>query len=392
MVYGIGTIGPTNANPHENSFVVRTHITVDQFASFRDSIDTVQGVTAARQFRLVEKNYQRIISAEKFYKNAIARRVDTSDLNATAVVDNLSVDIINWLMATRMFLDHHQTTLSDQYGSGSVQVGRFKAACSAEFDGSVAYRFMYKLRNFTQHCGFPLNRLTVSARNPDADDWSPVVRLSAERDGLLRDFDWGAKVRSDIQSMPDEVDVLAMLRAAAPCFRRIFAEIINIRLNNCVDAITKVREAAALYESVTAEKFLMECTVRPEGQGQSISYKRLPVEICDWLEDEDGPQRYLQRISQVEAPENRMDFSEITSETKDLLQVGLQSYADYYALGGVNPDFISSIREQIATEGDVFPVVAGSIMVGAIGISMAAAALGTSPQDVLGGIVLPLAE
>jgi len=108
------------------------------------------------------------------------------------------------LSALRAFDDRTAHSLSTRYGKDSAIVAQFKKALSAEYDGNFAYRFCYRLRNYTQHCGSPIAGIRAGAASlPNGqsvkhclpyfdsrtlitdypDGWSTVKRELLELDG-----------------------------------------------------------------------------------------------------------------------------------------------------------------------------------------------------------------
>lgn len=186
---------------------------------------------------------------------------------------------------------------------------------------------------------------------------------------------------------------MGLIDDAAPSFRRIFAEVIRIRLDHCQASVETVREAASLFESVTATKYLMALDIRPTGEPGNVSMTVLPVEICDWVDDSAALDQYLRQLAESiggESQDKTTIPGDLSADAQRFIRIGARAFSNYYAAGGVNSRFMEAANAQIDAEQDVLPLVAGLVMVGSMGIAMTAAALGTTPQDVLGGMVAPL--
>jgi hypothetical protein len=163
---------------------------------------------------------------------------------AHAVGLEVSRSLVNFLTAMRLYLDHTQTRLSRQYSATDGVLDAFERATSMEFDSHAAYRLLYKLRNYVQHCGLPINVSNASskAEQPDA----PVVntvRIGADAGVLLRTYDGWGLARKDLESIDGLLephmlvaDVLksldriedAVLDAEQVVLRRAGAEVIAI--------------------------------------------------------------------------------------------------------------------------------------------------------------------
>src|SRR5205823_3022484 len=71
---------------------------------------------------------------------------------AGAIVLGLNRHLLNFLASIRAFLDHSETALIRRYGKGSAEFDAFRLAKAREYDEHFAYRFLYALRNYAQHC------------------------------------------------------------------------------------------------------------------------------------------------------------------------------------------------------------------------------------------------
>jgi len=69
---------------------------------------------------------------------------------------SLNRRLSNLLSSIRLFLDHSEFAFKRKYGKKSEEVEAFKKYASEKYDSSFSYRFVYKLRNYVQHCGIPI--------------------------------------------------------------------------------------------------------------------------------------------------------------------------------------------------------------------------------------------
>jgi hypothetical protein len=121
--------------------------------------------------------------------------------------------IFSWLSTSRLFLDHSQNELSDRFGQESHQYNQFIEATHWSFDNSVGYRFLSQFRNFFQHAGLPpISFQGTRGNTDDSDDYR--LELVLDRDALLRDFEWKARVREDITQWEDQFRLLPLVSGA----------------------------------------------------------------------------------------------------------------------------------------------------------------------------------
>ncbi|WP_437693272.1 hypothetical protein [Sorangium sp. So ce176] len=125
--------------------------------------------------------------------------------------------LLNFLTAMRTYLDHVETRIKRWYGDKSPEVAQFKRAVSKQYDTTDSYAFVWKLRNYSQHCGMPIGGIVLSASIvPGEQMFGTLVdgsglralRVYCNRDDLLREFDsWGAKVKSYLAAQDQEIEV-----------------------------------------------------------------------------------------------------------------------------------------------------------------------------------------
>lgn len=116
--------------------------------------------------------------------------------------------MLNLLGSVRTFLDHAQTSVSRRYGSASEQMAYFKSLTAFQFDNVFSYRFLYKLRNYTQHCGMPPVGYSVDI----VPDDGLRMDLHFIRKYLLEEYkEWGVVVKKELESSEGPLSVLGLL-------------------------------------------------------------------------------------------------------------------------------------------------------------------------------------
>lgn len=116
----------------------------------------------------------------------------------SSIEKHLNRLILNLLASVRTFLDHTLSSLSRDYGKDSPQLNYYHEVTREEFDKNFAYRFMYKLRNYSQHCGMPPINFSMT-RSRDIDSETIGIELLFDREELLRSYDSWTTVKSEIE-------------------------------------------------------------------------------------------------------------------------------------------------------------------------------------------------
>lgn len=117
--------------------------------------------------------------------------------------------LLNYLSSIRTYLDHSLTYLSKKFGNNSKQIIKFKALLSFNFDNNFCYRFFYKLRNYSQHCGVPIDNVNFTSKY-DRDNKEIYGHLTAlfKPEALLSNYDsWGNQVKRDLESMIENFEL-----------------------------------------------------------------------------------------------------------------------------------------------------------------------------------------
>lgn len=164
-----------------------------------------------RHFKLVEYvSYNYDCLKDHIESNLIEFSEDQNNLG-NYDIDRLShgvnILLLNFMMSVRTFLDHMETHVKRTYGKISCETDLLKNLTSTEFDSKFSYRFMYKLRNYVQHCGMPpINYTKTKVLKGDNPRASIVAEF--DRNALLFGFDsWGAKVKPDLEALGNNFSV-----------------------------------------------------------------------------------------------------------------------------------------------------------------------------------------
>ena len=162
-------------------------------------------------YNLIQLNNKDLKTRLDFYLNQyIANpRLDFSRFSIQFL--DLNRLILNLLSSIRTYLDHTETRLKRTFGEPSEEFKLFKNLTSESFDNHFAYRFLSKLRNYSQHCGLPTGSLSITDTKEGHS-----LNLSLVRDDLLYNFDsWGSIVKPELQRQADNFDIIPLLEKKA---------------------------------------------------------------------------------------------------------------------------------------------------------------------------------
>jgi hypothetical protein len=139
-------------------------------------------------------------------------------VSVETITSNISRCILNHLSSFRMLIDHAETAMNRRFGAASPEFLEFKRALSREYDGNFAYRFLYRLRNFVQHLGLPIDSWS---RTSEAGGPPAQLQISLSRERLLADRDvWGAIV-SEIEGLPAKIPITKYFNDLRPSLENV---------------------------------------------------------------------------------------------------------------------------------------------------------------------------
>lgn len=143
----------------------------------------------------------------------------------------------SFLSSFSSYHDHTRVYLSRTFGKESEELNKFKQATSTHFDNNFGYRFFSKgLRDYSIHCGMPLVSINIKQNNIEK-----VVTLLFDRDELLKNWDWKARIKPELQKQPDFFEVTNLVYDAMKNTQELnnVLETINNDLKNRASKIIK---------------------------------------------------------------------------------------------------------------------------------------------------------
>lgn len=165
-----------------------------------------------RDLFLVHKlNFQELIDFQTLEINEILN--DTENLmnigneKYTFLKIEINRILINYLSSFKMFIEHCEKKINNQFGPKSQEFNEFKSMTNKIHRDLFAYRFVYDLRNFCQHCGIPVTDLQFS----NGKNWIEVT-FHFERSYLLNEYKkWHKTVKCDLENMEEKFNINPIL-------------------------------------------------------------------------------------------------------------------------------------------------------------------------------------
>ncbi|MGD1087091.1 MAG: hypothetical protein ABSA47_20330 [Verrucomicrobiota bacterium] len=232
-----------------------------EFAQFtKDHEDFLRMLERYSLLHIVDQNFNQI---ESFVKS-VER---PAGFNPSHVVTELNNRFMNYLSAGYALREHLGTWLKRDFPRDSEHVVRYPQVLTFMEKTSFEYAFVQDLRNFVQHCGFPIG---VASLNQDIG--GTTLRIGYYRDALLSLYkDW--KKSHLCARTEKDFDLLNIVREAHNVTTKHFSGIIYLAYCRDLPAIDSrftgfQKEAADIYPTAVARIVL---SVRPSREGGKLS-------------------------------------------------------------------------------------------------------------------------
>jgi len=137
------------------------------------------------------------------FKEMIDKSLSVTGDKETYYFNHLNFNrlFLNYLSSIRTFIDHSETTIKRRYSENSKEYSEFKKTTKYYFDNYFSYRFLYKLRNYAQHIGLPIEEIEISATMIAENTFKTKSLMEFNAQELLnKKFDWGKDVKMDLES------------------------------------------------------------------------------------------------------------------------------------------------------------------------------------------------
>ncbi len=185
-------------------------------------------------------------------------------------VNNLNCKLNNFLSSIKLFLDHFERRLKDEYGKKSKEIQLFKNETSRLYDEYFSYRFLYHLRNYIQHRNVAISKLEIHE-----NEYNISLSIALNRKKLLSDYRWKNDVKKDLITQNDYIEIFPLMSEMLDNLKEltkllIKEEIIKIKssLNFIINLINEIGNPGAI---------LMQ------RNGDKLNYSEFPLEVIHFI-------------------------------------------------------------------------------------------------------------
>jgi hypothetical protein len=188
--------------PINNADMENIHVAMNKLGDFGNCCSL---------YEICKKNYQSILSYHAVIKDDFPLNRHRGYEYAEEACQEMNRLLLNYLSSFRTFIDHLETRYTKLQRQGYCHLDDYKKLTAACYDGNFPYRFFWKLRDYVQHCGLPLGSIKINEYPGHMGNIDIDISICFNRDALLSHYDKWGKVRVDLQSQPENMDILPYL-------------------------------------------------------------------------------------------------------------------------------------------------------------------------------------
>lgn len=169
-------------------------------------------------------------------------------LNLVLVQARVNAALGGYLSATRMFADQIAHVTLRAHPNREALRRQIAEEQRRRFDGSFAYRFLSRFRNYVQHRGYPhslvLSRVLVGSNDPNGMRLKTKFLISPKL--LLRSYDGWGPVGAELAAMKRRMNVM-------PLVREMTREIIELDIYVQQLVLPEILSSRRLLQSILPE-------------------------------------------------------------------------------------------------------------------------------------------
>lgn len=225
----------------ESKFDYVQSIEEKTYIEFKKSLKIIEEVDNSLDlFLILGNNYYEIVDFRngyfKDFFNNMKEPLNVDKNEYTLLKIEINRLIINYLSSFRMLIDHYDRNINKRFGKTSREYLEFKALLKTAYEDNFEYRFIYKLRNFCQHCGIPVTDFFV-----DNEEIYSSIELCFNKTYLLNEYDsWSPILKEDLKKLEDKFPINGIVSKNFDIMRGISESVREIYKEICIKSLRKI--------------------------------------------------------------------------------------------------------------------------------------------------------
>lgn len=245
-------------------------ISEEAFESIQKDIETINSYkNHFLVFVYFQLNFLEFDKLCKRLSDISITRIDINKVNNSQDFINTNRVIFNLLASFRFFIDNSESHIKRHFGKKGKEAKDFKTLTSSFYDKYFSYRFLYKLRNFSQHLGFPIKMMPFKAieNNINPEKMIGSFALIVSRENLLEEKDLlNSKLKDDLNGMTEDIDVIPLIKQLGKMIQKIEKFIYSLHQEKLEDSIENLKLFAGKYKTDNNEISIISNLLKDENK------------------------------------------------------------------------------------------------------------------------------
>lgn len=367
--------GVWKQNPDQPGMDIRIirEMSEEEFDRHVDAVSAYEALLERGAFSLILRSYSNLQMMLDTFTNVERYGGEFRKTNREVVNRALMAELANWLAATRLYLENERDFVLREFGKESKEMSEYKSSTSSAFDGHEGYRFLYNLRDYTQHCGIPPGRMHVSGLQHERS-----VVIALERSRLLTArFNWSSHSKALLEGWPENIPLMPLLDDAMEGYSSVEDQMHRIIIRCCIAVSPLLLETLQSGDTGDGNPALLRISGEGGGdQSVDLSVRAMPSEsslkkVLSTSEDEDSLKSL--RVREVMSPPRMPTSGKRASAV----------LSSFFAGGGAQAAS-ATVNSILQEDRDTGPLISDLINVSTVLTSMLSQIMGASPHALLG--------
>ena len=242
-----------------------------EYASYRSAVELLEQALAKSPFAAFQERCMEFMRAASDALEAFKAGRSTTPL--TLVIRSRFDDVLS---SFRRFTDRTAHLLSQRYGADSEAAQALKQAMSYEFDNEFAYRFMCRLRNYSEHRGAPITRIRQASNLRPGGQVEYDFDVLFDSRKLLPDHDWRRYVRADLAGINGEFSAVVTVDALLQACGRVHCKALLAQEAELMAAATGIQ---ALAGRIATDDILGPVLLQAKPSELAVRWVTSPINV-----------------------------------------------------------------------------------------------------------------
>jgi len=260
-------------------------LTDKEYAEYKNNLQILIDFSEKQQLFIIARlNYEEFKNAINKYLVEFKRNPSINWVHIERMAMDTNRLLLNFLSVFRTFLDHTEYTLKKNYGNESDIFKRFKNLCSEQYDQYFSYRFLYKLRNYSQHCGMPVGSIKIISQviNKESGEVQDYLAVFFDRDKLLNKYDSWGPIKDEIKDLPSKIEVTHFVDEVMECISRINLLVIEHDLENIFLSCGYFQNLLMPFQGIKETPVILDIVdENGDGENLQINIEYFPLHLID---------------------------------------------------------------------------------------------------------------